>query len=96
MEYQYKGCGESCLKRLCFQMGTAQLQPRGQARVMLGCSSLTSLQGLQNTNTPAPHSTLVWFFDFFFYLKFLIFDIGINNYIRKQILMNHGWQSLSR
>lgn len=66
VEYQCKGCGESCLKRLRFQMGTAQLQPRGQARVMLGCSSLTSLQGLQNTNTPAPHSTLVWFFDFFF------------------------------
>lgn len=61
---------------------------------MLGCSFLASLQGLQNTNTPAPHSALVLFFAFF-NLKFLIFDIGINNYIRKQILMNCGWQSLS-
>lgn len=34
-----------------------------------------SLQGVQNTNTPAPHSALD--FGFFFNLKFLIFDIGI-------------------
>lgn len=36
-----------------------------EARVLLGCSFLASLQGLQSTNTPAPHSALVLFFAFF-------------------------------
>lgn len=47
---------------------------------MLGCLFLaSSLQGQQNSNTPAPYSTLIFFFN----LTFLIFDIGVNKYTRK-------------
>lgn len=53
---------------------------------MLGCSFLASLQGQQNSSdTPAPHSALS--FLFFFFLTFLIFDMGVN-ISEKQLLAN--------
>lgn len=56
-------------------------------RRVLGCLLLASLQGMQNTNTPAPHSALDFVLLFFFNLKFLIFDIGICKYVRKSNLL---------
>lgn len=43
-----------------------------------GVISCIFFAGQQNGNTPAPHSAL-----FFFNLTFLIFDTGVNKYIRK-------------
>lgn len=57
------------------------------AGVLVSCIFLA---GQQNSNTPAPHSALF----FFFYLTFLIFDIGINR-PEKHILKICEWQTES-
>lgn len=76
VEYKCRGLSESCLKHLISRWEWCSSSWENEARAMVGCLFLASLQGLQNTNTPAPHSALVLFFAFF-YLKFLIFEITV-------------------
>lgn len=57
-----KGLSESCLKHLRFRFPDENEAAVAAGRgMMMGCLLLAFLQGLQNTNTPAPHSALGFF-----------------------------------
>lgn len=82
VKYKLKGLSEYCLNQasqFLDENDTLYSWEIHKEKMMLGCLFLaSSLQGQQNSNTPAPYSTL-----FSFYLTFLIFDIGVNKYTRK-------------
>lgn len=82
MKYKLKGLSEYCLNQasqFLDENDTLYSCEIHKEKMMLGCLFLaSSLQGQQNSNTPAPYSTLCSF-----NLTFLIFDIGVNKYTGK-------------